>query len=207
MAAAQAGIGVFAAPGAARGGARAGRIVPRGVSLERGVFMPWELHEILEEDFARAGLRGLAEAASDSHSPAFEGLSDFAKVLVLESSRYMRNQLLRDSDWAGMAHSLEIRVPFVDRTLTETVAGLAANGRFGTGKRALARCLARGLPEAVLARPKTGFTLPIWNWLNRVDALSGWKRVRWLQRRATRDYARWGYAVVARLPEAQKLLA
>ena len=35
----------------------------------------------------------------------------------MESALYMRNQLLRDSDWAGMAHSLEIRVPMVDTEL------------------------------------------------------------------------------------------
>ena len=33
---------------------------------------------------------------------------------MLESSLYMRNQLLRDTDWASMAHSLEVRVPLVD---------------------------------------------------------------------------------------------
>ena len=37
-----------------------------------------------------------------------------SKISSLESCFYMRNQLLRDIDWAGMAHSLEIRTPFVD---------------------------------------------------------------------------------------------
>ena len=40
--------------------------------------------------------------------------SALAKVAALETSLYMRNQLLRDADWAGMAHGLEVRVPLVD---------------------------------------------------------------------------------------------
>jgi asparagine synthase (glutamine-hydrolysing) len=34
----------------------------------------------------------------------------------------MRNQLLRDADWAGMAHGIEIRVPLVDLTLLRAIA-------------------------------------------------------------------------------------
>jgi len=39
---------------------------------------------------------------------------DFLKVSALEMVWYMRDQLLRVADWAGMPHSLEIRVPRVD---------------------------------------------------------------------------------------------
>ena len=41
---------------------------------------------------------------------------------MLESSLYMRNQLLRDTDWASMAHSLEVRVPLVDSKLLSQLA-------------------------------------------------------------------------------------
>ena len=41
---------------------------------------------------------------------------------MLESSLYMRNQLLRDTDWASMAHSLEVRVPLVDSKLLSQFA-------------------------------------------------------------------------------------
>ena len=44
---------------------------------------------------------------------------DFSRVAVLESMFYLRNQLLRDADWAGLAHSLEIRTPLVDRQIPE----------------------------------------------------------------------------------------
>ena len=53
---------------------------------------------------------------SATSRPPFSGrpLGDFDRVAALETSLYMRNQLLRDADWAGMAHSIEIRVPYVD---------------------------------------------------------------------------------------------
>ena len=74
---------------------------------------------------------------------------------------YMRNQLLRDSDWASMACSVELRVPLVDAWLS---ARLAANGfepARSAGKAALVRQAAPELPEALWRRPKTGFYIPV----------------------------------------------
>lgn len=170
---------------------------------QRGLFMPWELSKLLRPEVARAGLEQLA--AEESWEPAPAELNDFARVSLLESSRYMRNQLLRDSDWVGMAHSLELRTPLVDQRLSEQVAGLAALGRLGAGKLALASTLADGLPENILNRPKTGFTLPIWAWLHKMEAISAWKQNDWLRRQATRPYARWGYVMAARLTETRDL--
>ena len=80
----------------------------------------------------------------------------------------MRNQLLRDTDWASMAHSLEVRVPLVDRVLLRRVAAAAATtprSWAGLPKAALALSPRVSLPEPVLSRPKTGFTTPIAEWL------------------------------------------
>ncbi len=78
----------------------------------------------------------------------------------------MRNQLLRDTDWVSMSHSLEIRVPLVeDHVLSEALLGLAASGRLGAGKSMLPRTLARGLPDEILNRPRAGFVVPTWRWL------------------------------------------
>ena len=83
-----------------------------------------------------------------------------AKVSALELLWYMRNQLLRDSDWAGMAHSLEIRTPLVDAVLFREVA------EFGANKRDMAETLSKPLPSAVLNKPKTGFYLPVREWVS-----------------------------------------
>jgi asparagine synthase (glutamine-hydrolysing) len=93
----------------------------------------------------------------------------------------MRNQLLRDADWAGMAHSVEIRVPLVDWTLLTRLAPVLAGGS-PPGKREMALAPRRRLPTAVLDRPKTGFMVPVHEWLARSSAgpaergLRGWAR-------------------------------
>ena len=130
--------------------------------LRRGVFMPWEL-SVLDPDIVRKGWaelqtidrlnRTIADASSDHH-----------KVSALEMSWYMRSQLLRDTDWASMAHSLEIRVPFLDLDLLRIVAPLLGRQE-SPDKRTVADSVATGLPEQILNRRKTGFSVPVREWL------------------------------------------
>jgi asparagine synthase (glutamine-hydrolysing) len=117
-----AGLGrLFKSPKAAGmveyGGTHAGAYL-----LRRGLFLPWELDQVLPRETAREGLRRLESLELSEITP--QPASSFAKVAVLESSLYMRNQLLRDADWASMAHSLEVRVPLVDATLLKATAPL-----------------------------------------------------------------------------------
>ena len=77
----------------------------------------------------------------------------------------MRNQLLRDSDWAGMANSVEIRVPFLDLNLFETSIALFKSG-FMVSKREMASSPSKGLPSYIINRGrKTGFSTPINSWI------------------------------------------
>lgn len=184
---------------------RAARDLRAAYLWRRGMLMPWEIAKMLPREVFLAGLEELSAAGTWEDIPG--DLPPFAQVALMESTRYMRNQLLRDSDWVGMAHSMELRTPMVDHLLTQEVAGLTALGRLGRGKNSLARTLANGLPDVILKRPKTGFTLPIWAWLHTMDDLSGWKRNDWLRTRHARNpYTRWGYAVLARMPEMSDLL-
>lgn len=84
-------------------------------------------------------------------------LNDDAQVAILESSLYMRNQLLRDSDWASMAHGIELRVPFIDPEVV--LASSKAK------KHTLLRCPKRALIDEVAYRPKTGFSVPVRSWM------------------------------------------
>lgn len=173
--------------------------------LQRGVFMPWELGQVADRDFIIEGVRRL-RAAEEERLASQRPLTGFAKMVELESSRYMRNQLLRDTDWVGMAHSLEIRVPLVDHVLLEKVVGLAAAGRLGEGKSILPAALSKPLPKEALERPKTGFTVPIWKWLRKSPEFEAWKGVKMLRRRNVHDYNRWAYCVLSRMPEAKDIL-
>jgi asparagine synthase (glutamine-hydrolysing) len=136
--------------------------------LRRGLMMPWELPQVLPPDMARDGWRELAPGLA--LEAAHAGIAaPRLKVSALEACFYMRNQLLRDADWAGMAHSLEIRVPLVDTELWRAVLPLCA------GKRDMAACARPALPAEILERPKTGFFVPVAEWLGARD-LRGWAR-------------------------------
>jgi asparagine synthase (glutamine-hydrolysing) len=86
------------------------------------------------------------------------------QVSYLELTRYMRNQLLRDSDVMSMAWGLELRVPFVDRRLIECVTRIPAASRLSTGKKLLVDAVGE-IPKWILEQPKRGFRFPFQEWI------------------------------------------
>ncbi|MHA1597303.1 MAG: asparagine synthase (glutamine-hydrolyzing) [Alphaproteobacteria bacterium] len=150
--------------------------------LRRALYMPWELAGgipgVLDSDLARQGLQDLDVLArlNDCQAPVSGAAG---KVAALEMNFYMRGQLLRDADWAGMAHSLEIRVPLVDADLFTGLAGALALGQ-GPDKAAMAATPKTPLPDAVLNRSKTGFFVPVREWMsgssNGDRGLRGWAK-------------------------------
>jgi asparagine synthase (glutamine-hydrolysing) len=132
--------------------------------LRRSLYLPSELPELVGTELAREGLARLAGAPPGM---ARAGARDeLAAVALLESTHYLRNQLLRDSDWASMAHSLELRTPLVDAQLARTLGIHTSSFGQNAGKRMLARCPDKPLPDMVLRRRKTGFSLPMAQWLS-----------------------------------------
>ena len=136
--------------------------------LRRGLFMPWELPALLDPDLVREGWRDLGSIQQMNALVRpfrdLQGISpqqaDFLRVSALEMSYYMRSQLLRDADWAGMAHSVEIRVPLLDMTLMRQLSPVRAS-RFSPRKPGIVRCLRNPLPAEILHRPKSGFVVPV----------------------------------------------
>jgi asparagine synthase (glutamine-hydrolysing) len=135
--------------------------------LNRGLFMPWELDTVLDAGMVAQGMERLMPLAMIGAQLEPRPRTPFARVATLESTFYMRNQLLRDTDWASMAHSLEVRVPLVDSVLLARLAPLAVRTRMGAGKRLLAGAPSRPLPEMVVNRAKTGFTTPVEAWMDK----------------------------------------
>jgi asparagine synthase (glutamine-hydrolysing) len=141
--------------------------------LKRGLFMPRELHEVLDRDTVAQGLQRLAPMAALAGELAGGPRSAAGKVATLEATVYMRNQLLRDADWAGMAHGLEVRMPLVDRVLLgEVTRVLPPRMRYGAGKMLLARAPSWALPEAVHRRGKVGFLTPLPQWMATLPGMS-----------------------------------
>jgi asparagine synthase (glutamine-hydrolysing) len=146
--------------------------------------MPWELSEFLDGELVRAGWKELQTLLRLGET--IRGIGrDNLKVTALETAWYLRNQLLRDTDWAGMAHSLEVRVPLADIELLRAVVPLLAT-RHPPGKRDMARTPAKPLPEQVLHRRKTGFSIPVHEWLLRDNAAMN-------SDRSLRGWAKWIY--------------
>jgi asparagine synthase (glutamine-hydrolysing) len=144
--------------------------------LRRALHMPWEIAKLLPRELAADGLAELGYP--DTLDRGLGAISsDRLKVSALEIANYMRDRLLRDSDWAGMAHSIEIRVPFVDPVFLANVLPLLGE----PGKRELGQTPALPLPPELLDRPKTGFVVPVREWLMGADdghahlrGLRGW---------------------------------
>jgi asparagine synthase (glutamine-hydrolysing) len=134
--------------------------------LKRGLFLPSELRGVLPRAVWREGLARLGTMAAARRALAPDPGNAHARVTALESQFYMRNQLLRDADWAAMAHSVEVRVPLVDEHLLRRLAPLIRSGALH-GKAMLAGVARPPLPADVLARRKTGFTTPVDRWLQR----------------------------------------
>jgi asparagine synthase (glutamine-hydrolysing) len=132
------------------------------------LFLANELPEVMAPEIAREGVRRLNPLGCLGASLSPDPGSDFARICVLESTHYMRNQLLRDADWAGMAHSLEIRVPLVDFTLLGELAPAIHSIAQGAGKAALAAVPTVPLPSEIVVRAKSGFSVPIGVWINSV---------------------------------------
>src|SRR5206468_3098295 len=130
-----------------------------------GLLMPDELTTVMRADEAEEALRRLAleERIASMLDP--DPMTPFGRVATLEASMYMRNQLLRDTDWASMAHSLEVRTPLVDAHLLRQLAPLLLS-RGAECKSEFAGAPRQPLPRAILNRPKTGFQAPLLEWMN-----------------------------------------
>ena len=97
----------------------------------------------------------------------FSSLNSFNKASFLESNLYMQNQLLKDSDYMSMWHSIEIRVPFLDKELMQLAYQIspAIKAHNKQKKFLLIHALGNQLPRAIWDRPKMGFTFPFQKWL------------------------------------------
>ena len=139
-------------------------------SLQRRVFSQTSRRRMLAPDLAAqvGGLRPF--------HPQLEALrADLAEtdmhslVSAWEMRTYMADVLLRDSDVMSMRHSLELRVPFVDRPLIEWLWRQPARFKDSPRhpKRALAEAAADLLPKGLMSRRKRGFTLPFPIWMRK----------------------------------------
>ncbi|MFD0705461.1 asparagine synthase (glutamine-hydrolyzing) [Alloscardovia venturai] len=111
-----------------------------------------------------------APSVSDILNPIFdktEGLSHIKQMQYNDFHHFMAKDILLKADKMAMAHSLELRVPFLDRKVMEVAQKVPTpylvHGK--TSKYAMREAAARHLPEGWFNRPKMGFPTPIKSWL------------------------------------------
>jgi asparagine synthase (glutamine-hydrolysing) len=138
--------------------------------LFRGLFSPRQISDLIGVSVGEVERLGPI-------CPALNGNLDrpfIESSSLLEFKHYLENQLLRDTDFMSMAHSIEARVPFLDHKLVELILGFPPSIRLGSkpNKPLLVKALAKLLPKEVYDRPKMGFTFPFGKWMmERADEL------------------------------------
>lgn len=101
--------------------------------------------------------------------------ADFRNTMMfLDMTTYLPDDILVKVDRAGMASSLEGRVPLLDHRVVEFAwqVPLDAKIRDGRGKIILREILYRYVPRSLIERPKAGFAIPVGEWL--AGPLRGW---------------------------------
>jgi len=141
---------------------------------------PWEayLHSVsgvaeldkdrlLSGDVRRAlGSYRTAELFEQIYRTA-DGPDSLTRIQYIDFKTYLPDDILTKVDRASMAHSLEVRCPFLDHRLVEYVAGLPSSLKLrgAIGKLLLREAVRHLLPPEILARRKMGFAMPVGDWL------------------------------------------
>ena len=143
-----------------------------GVSAEaiycslRGFFAPRQAARLLGLSSAEMN-REVDRNVAALRPPGANGFFHTAGLNYIEMKRYLHDQLLRDTDVFSMAHSIEVRVPFLDDEVVEYAAGLPDTAKLddSLNKPALVRAVGDSVVTEVSGRRKMGFTFPMAQWM------------------------------------------
>jgi asparagine synthase (glutamine-hydrolysing) len=100
------------------------------------------------------------------HQANFDGKDPLSLIQYLDIKTYLVGDILTKVDRASMAHSLEVRVPFLDHKFVEWTAKIPTELKLknGCGKYLLKKAMEPHLPHDVLYRKKMGFRVPLADW-------------------------------------------
>ena len=133
--------------------------------LKRGLFLPPEFRSHWFSEFdIRKIIKSMEPLNFIKNNIADISKNNFSRIATLESEIYMRNCLLRDTDWASMAHSVEVRVPYVDSSVLRELSPFSGRKKLFRGKKILGELPSKPIPLDCMQRKKTGFNIPIEEW-------------------------------------------
>ena len=127
-----------------------------------GTFSDAQKKDLLRTQLPTALHDVLAELRSRPSTP-----DDLARFLWFDQKYFLQDDILNKSDRMSMAHSLEVRPPFLDHRIVEFAASLPASLKIrGSQQKVILKELMRDkLPTSVLQRKKVGFDIPAHDWL------------------------------------------
>jgi asparagine synthase (glutamine-hydrolysing) len=143
--------------------------------LEGSLLPPDEAHVFWNGAFSRIQQQELMRRANqvsvndlfDSDLPPANHNGNFSRFLVFDQKYYLTDDLLQKVDRMSMAHSIEVRPPYLDHRIIEFAATLPdhfkVNGR--VLKVILKHLMKSKLPQSVIQRAKTGLDIPTHDWL------------------------------------------
>ncbi|NOT25663.1 MAG: asparagine synthase (glutamine-hydrolyzing) [Acidobacteria bacterium] len=148
---------------------RAGEDITALYQLAYALFLPEFQERLLRPADADEMEYGLTPELSHRLHAEIAGRSPISAVGILEQRVFLGERLLRDTDAASMAVSLETRLPLVDSVVAEAVNRLPDSARFEPlgRKGVLRRVGLEGLDPALFERPKQGFVLPFDSWIRK----------------------------------------
>ena len=125
--------------------------------------------------FEENPVRGATAGVRSEFAPqSLDGAPDTVRTMYRDAMTYLPDDILCKVDRAGMAVSLETRVPFLDHRVAELAARIPLEMKVGNGggKQILRKLLYREAPAALFDRPKAGFGVPVGEWIK--GPLRGW---------------------------------
>ena len=132
-----------------------------------GTFSPGSRRLLLNLQGRRRMKAGEALELPQSQAMPGDAVGYLNRFLWLDQLYYLPDDILYKSDRMSMAHSLEVRTPFLDHRIVEFASRLPENLKIRGGqlKYVLRELMKNRLPPAVLRRPKEGFDIPAHDWL------------------------------------------
>ncbi|MGH9632363.1 MAG: asparagine synthase (glutamine-hydrolyzing) [Bryobacteraceae bacterium] len=140
--------------------------------LEGSLIPPAEAHFFWNGTFGAEERERLLEDGMFRRNPPLNaaalrgGIGRLNRFLLLDQSYYLPDDILYKCDRMSMAHSLEVRPPFLDHRVVEFAARLPEDLKIRNGslKFLLRELMKDKLPESVLTRKKEGFDIPAQGW-------------------------------------------
>jgi len=147
-------------------------ISEKNEAIRHALLLTMETPGIPPEDIFSEGIKNKLRESSpfnryvDIYS-SLDGISTIDKLFFADNQIILPDTFLEKVDKSTMAHGLEVRVPFLDNTLTDYVMSLPASLKVKNGEKKylLKRSLRNIVPDSILDAPKSGFGVPYSFWL------------------------------------------